>query len=441
LWSFGIIAEKLLYKLRVLSLSSLLEQTVHWHSAGERTPTSLLSIITKDSMLVSSFSGSTFGTVFAICINVVVAVIVSHIFAWKIALVCMSTLPILLGAGFMQLRMLARYEERHQNAFSTATSLATEAIESIRTVAVLSLEREYMESFVRLLAPPRKQIVRASATTNIWLAISYTTGIFINALAYWWGSQLVMKGEYTQTDFLIILVAMLTSAQLWSNMFSLAPEFSRARLALARVVGTINMGSRTQVDKHARDAPRLIADVEATAESKTSSISIDNRTRGGPKVVFDNVTFSYPNRPNIVIMDRVSFTIAPNQFYGLVGPSGAGKSTIMNLLQRLYTPTSGTILIDGQDIASLPTSFRDTVAIVPQDPTLFDGSVRFNVGLGAPPDRNATDAEIEEACRLVDIHDVIAALPDGYNTECGPGASRLSGGQKQRIAIARALVR
>ncbi|KAE9969971.1 hypothetical protein EG328_006533 [Venturia inaequalis] len=440
-WSFGTIAEKILYKLRVLSLGSLLEQTVHWHSSEGRTPTSLLGIITKDSMSVSSFSGSTFGMVFSICINIVVAIVVSNIFAWKIALVCMSMLPILLGAGFMQLRMLARYEERHQNAFTTATSLATEAVESIRTVAVLSLEREYMESFVRLLAPPRKQVVQASATTNIWLAISYSTGIFINALAYWWGSQLVMRGEYTQTDFLIILVAMLTSAQLWSGMFALAPEFSRARLALVRVVGTVNLGSKTRVDKHMPEGAAMVADVESTAESKTSSSAADNRARGGAKVVFSNVTFSYPNRPDTITMDRVSFTAAPNQFIGLVGPSGAGKSTIMNLLQRLYTPTQGSILIDDQDIASMPTSFRDTVSIVPQDPTLFDGSVRFNVGLGAPPDRDATDAEIEDACRIVGLHDMIVALPDGYDTECGPGAARLSGGQKQRIAIARALVR
>jgi ATP-binding cassette subfamily B (MDR/TAP) protein 1 len=440
-WVFGIIGEKLLYNLRVLSLSSLLEQSIQWHSDEGRTPTGLLSLITKDSTAVGNFSGSTFGNVFAICISIVVAVIVSNIFAWKIAFVCMATLPILLASGFMQLRMLARYEERHQNAFSMATLLATEAIESIRTVAVLSLEDEYMESFSRLLAPPRKHIIRASVTTNVWLAISYTVGIFINALAYWWGSQLVIKGVYTQKDFLIILVAMLTSAQLWSSMFSLAPEFSRARLAIARVMTVVNIGSRVQVDKAGPDTIKAVNDVESVVESKASISPINDKQRGGSKVVFNNVFFSYPNRPNTTVMENVSFSIPSNQFCGLVGPSGAGKSTIMNLVQRLYTPTSGTIFIDDQDIALLPASFRDTIAIVPQDPTLFDGSVRFNVGLGAKPGYEATDAEIENACRLANIHEMISALPDGYNTECGPSASRLSGGQKQRIAIARALVR
>ncbi|KAI1031273.1 hypothetical protein LB504_000902 [Fusarium proliferatum] len=437
---FGIVAERLLYNLRVLSFRSLLEQGIHWHQSEGRTPTSLLGIITKDSMSVGAFSGSTFGTVFAILINVLIAVIISHIFAWKIALVCLVTLPILLGSGFMQLRMLARYEERHREAFSTATSLATEAIQSIRTVAVLSLENEYMEGFARLLKPPREQVVRASVTTNIWLAISYTTGTFINALAYWWGSQLIMKGEYTQKDFLIILVAMLTSAQLWSGMFSLAPEFSRARLALSRVMTVVNMGSSTHTGKPGQDPSKTGGDIEASGGEKSLSPE-DNHRRGGAKVTFKGVSFAYPSRPDATILDNVSFALPPNQFCGLVGPSGAGKSTIMNLVQRLYEPTSGSVLIDDNDISKLPASFRDTIALVPQDPALFDGSVRFNVGLGAPPGHEATDDEIKEACRLANIHDVIEALPDGYDTECGPSASRLSGGQRQRLAIARALVR
>lgn len=438
-WGFGIVAERLLYTLRVLSFRSLLEQDLHWHQSKGRTSSGLLSIITKDSMSVGAFSGSTFGTIFGVCVNVIISVVISHIFAWKIALVCLVTLPILLGSGFMQLRMLARYEERHREAFSTATSLATEAIQSIRTVAVLSLENEYMGSFVQLLKAPRAQVVRASVVTNIWLAISYTVGIFVNALAYWWGSQLIMKGEYTQKDLLIILVAMLMSAQLWSGMFSLAPEFSRARLALSRVMTVVEMGSSTRTGDTGKDLSNLGEDIEANGETTISSDG--NNRRGGACVTFKNVSFAYPTRPDVTVLDNVSFKIPQNQFCGLVGPSGAGKSTIMNMVQRLYTATTGVVLLDDQDIAKLPNSFRDTIAIVPQDPALFDGSVRFNVGLGALPGHEANDTEIEEACRLANIHDVITSLPDGYDTECGPSASRLSGGQRQRLAIARALVR
>ncbi|KAK1595580.1 ABC transporter [Colletotrichum navitas] len=442
-WSgFGVVAEKLLYSVRVLSFRSLLDQDVQWHQSDGRTADGLLTIITKDSAAIGGFSGSTVGTVFAICVNILAGVILSHIIAWKIALVCLVTLPILLGSGFMQLRMLARYEERHAAAFSTATSVATEAVQSIKTVAALSLESQVMDNYARLLAPPQKQMVRASASTNIWLAISNTTGTFVNALAYWWGTQLIMKGEYTQTQFLIILMAMLVSAQLWGTMFALAPEFSRARTALSRIMSVINLGKNDDLSKTGTEQKQIVGDskteedIESTAEARTK-----RPNAGGVKVTFKNVSFAYPSRPDINILDNVSFTLQPGQFCGLVGPSGAGKSTIMNLVQRLYFPSQGQILIDDQDIANLPSSFRDTVAIVPQDPTLFDGSVRFNVGLGSSPDTEATQAEIEEACKLANIHDVIMALPEGYDTECGPSASRLSGGQRQRLAIARALVR
>lgn len=441
-WGFGIVAERLLYNLRVLALRSLLEKDIlTFHQAPGQSPSGLLSIITGDAVAVGAFSGSTFGTVLGVCVNIVVAVIISLCFAWKIALVCMVTLPILLGSGFMQLRMLARYEERHRGAFTTATSLATEAIQSIRTVAVLSLEREYMEEYQRLLKGPKKEVVRNAISTNVWLAISYSCGIFVNALAYWWGSQLIMKGEYTQTDFLIILVAMLTSAQLWSSMFSLAPEFSRAKLALSRVMEVIDKDATKSIMKSSTPE----CDIEAVGQSKAHLAPPAAGQTGGASIVFDSVSFSYPSRPDKMILNGMSFTLPQNQFCGLVGPSGAGKSTIMNMVQRLYHPTSGTITMDGVNIANCadPNEFRKSIAIVPQSSVLFDGSIRFNVGLGAAPGHEASQEEIEEACRAAAIHeDIVNSFPDGYDTECGASSSsRLSGGQRQRIAIARALVR
>lgn len=452
-WGFGIVAERLLYHLRVLVLRTLLDRDIlAFHQSPGQSPAGLLSIITADAASVGAFSGSTLGTVLGVIVNMVVAVVLSLCFAWKIALVCMVTLPVLLGAGFMQLRMLARYEERHRGAFATATTLATEAIQSIRTVAVLSLEREYMDEYERLVRGPKKQAVRNAVSTNIWLAISYSCGIFVNALAYWWGSQLIMRGEYTQTDFLIILVAMLTSAQLWSSMFALAPEFSRARLALGRVMNAIDKEAIMDVSKkNGRDHDE---DVEAAAgESKALASAAPQQPEGGGEgtgasVTFTNVSFAYPSRPEKTILDDISFNLPPNKFCGLVGPSGAGKSTIMSLAQRLYHPTSGTIAIDGVDISTYKdaNSFRSSVAIVPQVPALFDGTIRFNVALGAAPGSlPPTNAEIESACRTANIHDDIVGFPEGYDTEVGSSGggsgTRLSGGQRQRIAIARALVR
>lgn len=438
--SFGIIAERLLYAVRVLSFRSLMEQGVQWHQSEGRSPTSLLDIITKDSAAIGGFSGSTIGTVFAILVNFITAITLSHIIQWKIAIVCLSIVPILLFAGFMQLRMLARYEERHAASFSKATSVAVEAVQAIKTVAALSLEKEVMDSYARLLKNTRDEMVRAAAFTNIWLALANSMSFLIYAFAYWWGSQRIMHGEANQTQFFIVLVSMLVSAQLWGQMFALAPEFSRARTAFSRVLNIISLSSNVDIDsKRGPHSPEPGADIEAPA---TSSSSAPSTTQPGLQISFRDISFAYPSRPHIPVLSSVSFTIQPGQFIGLVGPSGAGKSTVMSLVQGLYTPTSGTITLDGVPLSpSTPLPFKDTIALVPQDPALFSGTAAFNVGLGARPGHEATRTEIEDACRLANIHDVIAALPDGYDTDLGSGASRLSGGQRQRVAIARALVR
>jgi ATP-binding cassette subfamily B protein len=123
----------------------------------------------------------------------------------------------------------------------------------------------------------------------------------------------------------------------------------------------------------------------------------------------------------------------------LVGPSGAGKSTIVSLVARLYDVTDGAVLVDGHDVRDLQQeSLRGAIAVVPQDPHLFHETVRVNLRFARP---EATDAEIEQACRQARIHDVIAALPDGYDTVVGERGYRFSGGEKQRLAIARALLK
>lgn len=445
-WSgFGYVAEKLLYKIRVLSFRSLYEQDLEWHQSGGRTSSSLLSVITADAAAVGAFSGSIMGNIYSIVVNFLIAIILSHILAWKIAIVCLVTVPILLGSGLMQLRALANFERKHAGAFSNAVGITVEAVNSFKTVSSLSLEQEIMSSYRRALRAPRKEMVRASAYTNLWLAIANSSGNLIYAFAYWWGSTRITKGEYSQTEFFIILVAMLVSAQLWGQMFTLAPEVTRAKAAGSRILSLIDMSSVDNLSvKEAELLPEKLTeeqsegDIEASAEA---SLKAHGGNRGST-VTFKNVGFSYPARPHIPILQDMSFTIQSGQFCGLVGPSGAGKSTIMSLVQRMYSPSSGVVEMDGVDIGAREgTEFRDDIAVVPQDCALFEGTIKFNVGLGARQGREATDAEIEEACKLANIHETIMSLPDQYETECGPNGSRLSGGQRQRLAIARALVR
>jgi ATP-binding cassette subfamily B protein len=158
-------------------------------------------------------------------------------------------------------------------------------------------------------------------------------------------------------------------------------------------------------------------------------------TRG--EVVFDEVCFAYPGGPNV--LTDVSFMADPGMSVALVGHTGAGKSTVMALLQRLWDPTSGRIMIDGQDLRDVRLdSLRAAIGMVFQENMLFNRSIRDNLLVGNP---DATDAEIEHACRLADAHEFITRQPRGYDTMIGERGASLSGGQRQRLAIARALLK
>jgi ATP-binding cassette, subfamily B (MDR/TAP), member 1 len=159
------------------------------------------------------------------------------------------------------------------------------------------------------------------------------------------------------------------------------------------------------------------------------------------EVEFQNVHFRYATRKHVPVLRGLNLKIMPGQYVALVGISGSGKSTIVSLIERFYDVLAGQVLVDGKDISTFNIrSYRKHIALVSQEPTLYQGSIRENVMLGTTNEA-VTQEEIEEACRNANIHDFIASLPQGYDTDCGAKGVQLSGGQKQRIAIARALVR
>ncbi|KAM0701021.1 hypothetical protein Q7P35_011382 [Cladosporium inversicolor] len=438
---FGWTSERLVYTVRVLSFRSLFEQDLEWHQSEGRSPSMLLSYITRDGNALAGLSGSVLGTLFSITVNLFAAIILTHIVAWKIALVCLSLVPLLLGCGLMELTVLGKFEEKHETAYTQSVAIGVEAVTSIKLVAALSLEEETLGTYKRSLVGPRKETFRVILQASFWQAMTYFLGNCVNALSYWWGAKQIIAGNYTQTQFLIVVFSLLVGALLWAQMFALAPELSSARGAMARILSLIEIGSdgmRGSVPDPAITHRPEDKDVEAIAESKPVHL-FDGRPSS---VQFSNVHFAYPARPDSKVLNGLDIKVQPGQFCALVGQSGAGKSTIISLIERFYTPQSGSILVDGVDITkSRDVSFRDTIALVPQESVLFEGTVAFNIGLGSRHSQEATMDEIIEACKLANIHETINDLPDGYNTLCGPNGSQFSGGQKQRLSIARALVR
>lgn len=155
------------------------------------------------------------------------------------------------------------------------------------------------------------------------------------------------------------------------------------------------------------------------------------------KIEFINLSFKYPETNDLVIK-RLNHTISAGSFVGVVGSSGSGKSTLMKLLPLIYTPSGGSILVDGYDILKVDLdSLRSQIGIVPQEPLLFAGSVWDNLTVGSP---GASQESVEEAVRAAEAYEFIMQMPDGFESEVGERGGRLSGGQRQRLSIARALL-
>lgn len=153
----------------------------------------------------------------------------------------------------------------------------------------------------------------------------------------------------------------------------------------------------------------------------------------------NNVSFTYPERPEARVLNSASMTIGDGECVAIVGSSGSGKSTIAALLQRLYQPTSGSITIGSHDLACIDVNYlRDHVAVVSQNPNLFDATITENISYGSI---EMSLEDVQEAAIAANVHDFIMTLPKGYDTMVGENASLISGGQAQRIQIARALAR
>ncbi|SFE63435.1 ABC transporter [Actinopolyspora alba] len=175
----------------------------------------------------------------------------------------------------------------------------------------------------------------------------------------------------------------------------------------------------------------------SVAESSGGETGTGNTTTGaGTLARFEDVRFGYGTGPEV--LHGMTFDIPRSGLTALVGPSGSGKSTILTLLTRFDRPDSGTVTLDGTDVGELELpELRGRVGYVQQDPAILSGTVEENIRYANP---DASRAELDEAVRLADLEDVIAALPDGMSTEVGQHGSKLSGGQRQRVAIARMLL-
>ncbi|KAH6723123.1 P-loop containing nucleoside triphosphate hydrolase protein [Leptodontidium sp. MPI-SDFR-AT-0119] len=413
---FGIVSEHLVFRTRDISLRTILRQDMEWFLQPGRSPSALTSVVSMDAGHLSGLSGVIIGT---IVVSALVSVVGGAILAHTIL------------AGFARIRVLARMEEKNQHAYTEAAALASEACSNIRTIAALGTEKLTSERFYLAVDKYQKQTFRGTALGNLILAFALAVTYFVYVLAYWWGAKQVRSGQYSSLQFFIVLPAILFSAQAAGQIFSLAPDIRRAKGAASRVFALHDQKPSIDTASDNSIAPMT----SITTPTNKSTVQTGS-------IIFKNVSLAYKSRSNAAVFANLNLTIKAGETVALVGRSGAGKTSVVSLIERFYDPTSGSVLLDGVDIKSVPVSqHRARISLVAQDPDLFAGSVAFSVGLGARPGHVATREEVIEACTAVGIHDFITGLQDGYETQCGNNGSQLSGGQKQRVAIARAHIR
>lgn len=439
--AFGLVSENLVLRVRDISFRTILKQDISWFSKPGHSHHALMSKLNMDSGSISGLSGVILGTVFSITTSVVGGTILAHIVAWKIAIVLLAAVPIMILAGFVRLRILSLAEEKHQNAYNDAATLASEATASMQIVAAFGLEDHFLDLYRSAISGPYEEHLRFALFGNVLLAFSLSVTYYVYSLAYYWGAKQVRNGTYTQKDFFIVLPALLFSAQAAGQLFSLAPEITRAKTA-AQSVFALHDEQPTILtdDKLSQPSPN---DTDVNTDALLSGPSASYGTFGvRGELEFRGVSLHYETRPGVAALNNVSFQIRHGEYAAFVGRSGAGKSSTVHLIERFFDPTAGQVYLDGRDIRNEPVqTHRARLALVEQEPDLFPGSVKFNIGLGRRPGAEISDDDIVAVAKKCELHEFIMSLPEGYNTEVGAHGSKFSGGQRQRLAIARALLR
>ncbi|XP_071394236.1 bile salt export pump isoform X2 [Centroberyx affinis] len=343
---------------------------------------------------------------------------VGFIGGWKLTLVVIAVSPLIgIAAGLMAMGV-ARLTAQELKSYAKAGAVADEVLSSIRTVAAFGGEEKEAERYDKNLVEAQNWGVKKGAIIGVFQGYLWCIIFLCYALAFWYGSKLVIDTKELSPGGLIqVFFGVLMAAMHLGQASPCLEAFASGRAAAKTIFDTINR--EPEIDCFSEEGHKL------------------DKVKGD--IEFHNVTFNYPSRPDVKILNNLSMLIKAGQTTAFVGPSGSGKSTTVQLIQRFYNPKEGMVTLDGHDIRSLNIQWlRSLIGVVEQEPVLFATTIAENIRFGRP---RVTMEDIVQATKEANAYNFIMDLPQKFDTLVGEGGGQMSGGQKQRIAIARALIR
>ncbi|KAJ3662142.1 hypothetical protein Zmor_006501 [Zophobas morio] len=418
---FNYTALKQIFKVRSLYLEKVLNQDISWYDLNNTGDFS--SRMSDDLSKFEDGIGEKVPMFVHFQAAFVSSLIMALVKGWELALICLTSLPVsMIAIGIIGV-LSSKIAKKEQDAYATAGSIAEEVFTSIRTVIAFGGQHKEITRYDRELEFARKNNVKRQSMTATGFGLLWFFIYGSYALAFWYGVKLVLeqKGDPDATYDPATMVTVFFSVMTGSMNFGISSPYIEA-FSVARAAGT--------------KVYQVIDNIPVINLSKGKGETIQN-LKGN--ITFKNVSFTYPSRQDVPILQGLDLTIKSGDTVALVGSSGCGKSTCIQLIQRFYDPLSGEVTLDGKNIKDLDlTWLRSNIGVVGQEPVLFGTTIIENIRYG---NQEATDEEIKQAAIKANAHEFIKALPSGYETLVGERGAQLSGGQKQRIAIARALVR
>ena len=381
-------------------------------------------------------------------VTVIATLVIMFSLEWRLTLLSIAIVPVFLAPTRRVGRKLREIRRKSLNLNARMNNLMQETLNIDGALLVKLFGRQRHESArFRQRSAAVADIGVRSAMVGRWFFMGLgLIGAVGTAVVFWIGGYMILQGVFT-VGTLVAFGAYLT--QLYGPLSSISNahvEFATSMVSFERVFEVLDL----PVEIHDRPDAIALAEVRGSVRFHDVSFSYTAGGDGGSALLGldtdrHSKAFDAPTAPVVRQSSRtqalasLSFEIKPGELAALVGPSGAGKTTVTYLLPRLYDPTDGKICLDGHDLRDMTlASLANAIGMVTQETYLFNDTLKANLLYAAP---GASPAEIEAACRTANIHEFIAALPDGYDTVVGARGYRLSGGEKQRIAIARVILK